>query len=159
MRQLVNDLGIQHDQRTIDVDITTPNRSEEVSWDRGLARRILFNLLNNALKYSSQSVRLGLRCDADMIHVQISDHGIGIVADDQAHVYEPFFRGKNTEFVHGTGIGLFIVQRAVQAMGGTIRFDSELTVGTTFFVDLPRHVTDPDAQSSETLGPVIPTDR
>jgi len=116
--------------------------AEYVTWDQQLARRIIMNLLNNALNYSKESIHFYVECK-DTVLLRVEDRGIGISEEDQLHIFEAFFRGKNTDFIHGTGIGLFVVKRAVEAHGGTIRCESRLGEGSTFIVELPRQVSVP----------------
>lgn len=72
-----------------------------------------------------------------MIRMEVQDQGIGIPQQDQDHIFDRFFRANNAGNAQGTGLGLNIVQNYIELMGGTVRFQSELGVGTTFFVELP----------------------
>lgn len=65
------------------------------------------------------------------------DEGIGVSAEDQKHLFEPFFRAKNVGMAHGSGLGLSIVRDCVVLHGGTISLSSELGKDTTFTVRLP----------------------
>lgn len=108
--------------------------------DDKLLQHILTNLLSNAIKYSTQpdpSVEFTLDCDGSQAIFQIIDHGIGIPPSDQGRIFDPFHRAGNTASVMGTGLGLTIVQRAIQTHGGSSSFVSELGQGTTFTVVLP----------------------
>jgi len=111
----------------------------DVFVDRELMRQIVTNLLTNAVKYSPQggNVYLDLAHVDDCIEIRVRDSGIGIPAEDQKRVFEPFHRGLNVGVVPGTGLGLAIVKRAVDLHGGTVCFESELGQGTTFVVTLP----------------------
>ncbi|MDX2139150.1 MAG: PAS domain-containing sensor histidine kinase [Chloroflexota bacterium] len=141
IRQLTHDMGIMAKEgQTIQLETTSLNEIEMVTWDQNLARRIIVNLLNNALIYSKEPVQCRVECQEKGVRLRVEDRGIGISAEDQKYMYEAFFRGKNTNFVHGTGIGLFVVQRAVYAHGGTIHCASRLGEGTSFTVELPRQV-------------------
>lgn len=110
-----------------------------VYMDRRLVQLITSNLLSNALKYSPRGsmVYLDLRCDGSQSVIQIRDQGIGISPDDQARLFEPFFRAHNVGTVSGIGLGMMIVKHAVDAHGGTITCESQVGVGTTFTVTLP----------------------
>ncbi|OLP20000.1 hypothetical protein BST81_02695 [Leptolyngbya sp. 'hensonii'] len=107
--------------------------------DEKLLRHILVNLLSNALKYSAEGSRVNFRlnCQDDIAVFQIEDHGIGIPLEDQKCLFEPFQRATNVGNIAGTGLGLVIVKKAVEAHGGTIKFDSVAGVGTTFTVCIP----------------------
>ena len=107
--------------------------------DEWLLNQILTNLLSNAIAYSPQgdAIQLELDCSDDAVRLRVVDHGIGISPEDQAHIFDLFHRGRNVETIHGIGLGLSIVQRAVMAHEGTITFESQLGVGTSFTVTLP----------------------
>jgi signal transduction histidine kinase len=73
----------------------------------------------------------------DRAMLTVSDHGIGIPEEDQKRLFEPFHRARNVSDVSGTGLGLSIARRAVELHGGTIGFQSQVGIGTTFVVILP----------------------
>jgi signal transduction histidine kinase len=91
------------------------------------------------VKYSpdGKPVRLSLRREAKDAVLEISDHGIGIPAADQANLFKSFQRGSNVANVPGTGLGLTIVKRCVELHGGSISFISNEGEGTTFIARLP----------------------
>jgi signal transduction histidine kinase len=101
-------------------------------------RQALDNLLSNALKYSDRPVVVSLSAGFQDYLIEVRDQGIGIPADDQAGIFEPFFRASNTGSRPGHGLGLSIVKSCIEQHGGTIRFRSEGGQGTTFFLELPQ---------------------
>jgi PAS domain S-box-containing protein len=107
--------------------------------DENLLRNILNNLLSNAVKYSPEQSRiiLRLRIEPDAVHFDVADKGIGIPQEEQAHLFERFFRAANTGSIPGTGLGLSIVKKYLDLMGGSITVSSEPLQGTTFSVTLP----------------------
>jgi two-component system, OmpR family, sensor kinase len=109
--------------------------------DPSVFRRVLDNLLDNARKFSEEPVRLSGRGSADGGHlvIEVQDHGIGISAEDQRRIFEPFFRSdpSRTRATGGVGLGLAVVKRIVEAHWGTIEVQSELGRGTRFVVTLP----------------------
>jgi PAS domain S-box-containing protein len=107
--------------------------------DEKLLRNILMNLLSNAIKYSPDGgeVVFKLTRQEDEAVFEISDEGIGILADDQKHLFEPFHRGQNVTGIKGNGLGLKIAKDFVDAHGGTIACVSEVDKGTTFTLRLP----------------------
>lgn len=70
--------------------------------------------------------------------ISVSDNGIGIPKEDQAHLFTTFHRASNTGSISGTGLGLTIVKRAVDAHDGTISLESQVGHGTTFTIELPK---------------------
>jgi PAS domain S-box-containing protein len=108
--------------------------------DARIVKQIISNLLNNAVRYSTQpdpTVELTLDCDGTRALFHITDHGVGIPDEDQPRIFEAFHRGSNVALIAGTGLGLAIVKNAVQAHHGEISFRSKLGEGTTFTVSLP----------------------
>ncbi len=100
-------------------------------------RHALENLLSNALKYSDGPVVVSLTRAAQGYRLEVSDSGIGIPAEDQAGIFDPFFRASNTGARPGHGLGLCVVRSCIQEHGGSISFLSEPNQGTTFAIDLP----------------------
>jgi PAS domain S-box-containing protein len=108
-------------------------------FDPKLMHQVITNLLSNAVKYSPQSdhFQIELTGEEDEVVISVRDYGIGIPEEDLNHLFEPFHRGRNVGSISGTGLGLPIVRRAVEAQGGTIYAESKLDVGTTFTIRLP----------------------
>jgi PAS domain S-box-containing protein len=118
----------------------THTGNEEVSLDKKLLKHILFNLISNAIKFSSDSkpVEIKTELKKEEIHIMVKDHGVGIPLEDQKHLFERFFRGHNVTHVQGTGLGLNIVSKYVELMNGSITFESKENKGTTFNICLPQ---------------------
>lgn len=110
-----------------------------ITSDKNLLRNILFNLISNAIKFSDESKPIDLTTTADDSHVCISiaDEGIGISEEDQEHLFSSFFRGKNVVNIQGTGLGLHIVKKYVELLGGDIELKSRLGAGTRVTVSIP----------------------
>jgi PAS domain S-box-containing protein len=106
--------------------------------DKRLLKHILLNLLGNAIKFSEPNTIVYAKVEVgDRIRLQVRDEGIGIAQEDQQHLFETFFRGKNATNIQGTGLGLHIVHRYVQLLEGEISLESELDRGTCFTVEIP----------------------
>ena len=105
-------------------------------------KQVLLNLLSNAVKYNSDKGKVTISCNSsgkDTLRIVISDTGIGIPGEKLARLFTPFDRlGAEQSKVEGTGLGLALSQRLMQAMGGTIGAESTLGQGSTFWVELPR---------------------
>ncbi len=109
-------------------------------------KQALQNLLHNAAKYGAgDSHWVGLsasRTGGDVkpsVEIRVADRGPGIPADEQAHIFEPFFRGRRAlqDQIHGTGLGLNLAKKIVEAHGGSIQVKSAAAKGTEFIVHLP----------------------
>jgi PAS domain S-box-containing protein len=107
--------------------------------DKNLLRNILFNLISNAIKFSddSKSIHVISEVNDKFIRISIRDEGIGISEDDKEHLFSSFFRGKNVVNIQGTGLGLHIVKRYVELLGGNILLESKLGEGTMITVLIP----------------------
>jgi two-component system, OmpR family, phosphate regulon sensor histidine kinase PhoR len=103
--------------------------------------RIFNNLIENAIKYNREGGRVEIVGGKNGHYAQISvqDSGIGMTAEEKERLFEDFFRAKNphTRRITGTGLGLTIVKKLVDAYAGKIRVDSEYEKGSTFTVSLP----------------------
>ena len=113
---------------------------ESIQLDPYLLKNILINLLSNAIKYSPNAtpVTLTIVEEKDKYIFKVIDNGIGIPEGDKQHMFSRFFRASNVENIKGTGLGLTIVKRYLDLMGGEIGFESDFGKGTTFFFYLPK---------------------
>ena len=104
--------------------------------DKKLLKNILFNLISNAIKFAPEGKPVILKTEFldTEISLIVQDFGIGISAEDQKHLFERFFRGRNATHIQGTGLGLNIVAKYAELMDGTIDFKSEEMKGTTFII-------------------------
>ena len=107
--------------------------------DKQMARNILLNLMSNAIKFSAENKTIQLDTDITpkQIKIIVADQGVGIPKEEQVHLFERFFRAKNVTNIQGTGLGLNIVGKYLEALKGEINFKSELNVGTTFTITIP----------------------
>ena len=129
--------------QTIDWQLQCP---DPVWLDASLLRKILVNLLSNALKYSGEGTAVTgcATCQNNLLTLSVQDQGMGICEEDQVHLFERFFRARNVNTVQGTGLGLYIIARYLELMGGTIALHSVLDQGTTVTLTIPyeNHPTD-----------------
>lgn len=125
--------------------------------DRTRLKQALINLLSNAIKYNRPGgeVRLDIQLVAqDRLRLRVSDTGPGIPGERMHELFQPFNRlGAEHSEVEGTGIGLTITERIVEIMGGRVGADSQVGVGSTFWIELPRETTQAGAGlSGQLLG-------
>jgi PAS domain S-box-containing protein len=102
---------------------------------------VITNLFDNAVKYTDTGkISLGLTGDPKVVQLFIKDTGNGIPAEDIPHLFQKFYRVDNssTRTVGGTGLGLFICRKIVELYQGRIWVESEVSKGSTFFINLPR---------------------
>lgn len=105
--------------------------------DSSILRKILLNGLSNALKFSNKNVILRLHATEEFIEINIIDEGVGISQEDQKHLFERFFRGGNVNVIQGTGLGLHLIDRYLELLGGEIKITSELNKGTNLYFKIP----------------------
>ena len=124
----------------------------------GYVKRVMMNILSNAVKYNRENGQIYISCveipseqpEMTTMEFVCRDTGIGMAEEFQKHIFEPFAQehtGSRAKFA-GTGLGMAISKKLVEEMGGTITFESEKGVGTTFVIRVPFQI-DPDADKRE----------
>lgn len=110
--------------------------SEEVWLDPSLLKHIAMNLVSNAIKFSPPDgvINIDTVVNDGQLQLSVQDHGIGIPEEDQAHLFERFFRGHNVVNIQGTGLGLHIIGKYAELMNGKIEWQSRVNEGTTFTI-------------------------
>lgn len=113
--------------------------STEVNLDQKLLKNIIINLISNAIKFTPERKNINVMTSVDEgnVNLEVRDEGIGISEDDQKHLFERFYRGKNAFNIQGTGLGLHIVGNYADLMKGHINLQSELDKGTTIKISFP----------------------
>ncbi len=129
--------------------------------DPNRVRQVLLNLLSNAVKYNREeglvTVEVAERPNG-RLRLSVTDTGPGIPLDQQALVFEPFHRlGADRMPVEGSGIGLTISRKLMEAMGGSLELTSTPGLGSCFFIDLPMSPETSQVQSSSILDSPAPT--
>ena len=118
-----------------------PSREIAVKGDAEALGRALWNLLDNAVKYSGESREawVSLCRNGTEAHLSVRDRGIGIPSEEQRAVFQKFFRGAASREarIRGTGIGLAMVDHIVRAHGGRVSLESKFGQGSTFAIHLP----------------------
>jgi signal transduction histidine kinase len=137
------------DEKAHKIEFDMPEELPLVWGDRNRLSQILTNLASNAIKYTLEGGTITIRARQEqniwdpegtpqVMHLQVIDSGIGIKPEDQAKIFQQYFRtdeGKDT--ASGTGLGLNITRNLVEMMGGKIWFESEFGKGTTFQFTIP----------------------
>ncbi len=160
MQQLTDDLKFSAEKKGLlaefviggadeTIDATTKDAASQhlvkplyyVHIDPERMREVLTNLFDNACKYTdSGKVTIGLTGNTEVVQMYIRDTGAGIPPEDIPHLFQKFYRVDNsaTRTIGGTGLGLFICRKIVELYRGRIWVESEVGVGSTFFINLPR---------------------
>jgi signal transduction histidine kinase len=135
------DLGPLVDSVIADrVKVRRPRRDLTLPLDVGKLQQVLHHLVDNALKYSDGEVVVEVHDRGDEMEVAVVDKGPGIFSGDVPRLFERFFQldGASTRSHGGTGIGLYVCRRLIEAHGGRIWCESRLGVGSRFAFTLPR---------------------
>jgi two-component system NtrC family sensor kinase len=132
---------IDHSAKMKELDLIAEldTGDDDICCDPGTIQQILVSLIVNAMESSSQGSQIVVRTDYssnDTVEIQVIDHGHGIAENDLPFIFDPFFSTKDTN--SSLGLGLSAVYGIVQQHSGTIQVESQLTVGTTFTITLPR---------------------
>ena len=129
-------LGSRANNRSIKIDI--PSVTPFISVDFGLIVQTLANILDNAMKYSpaDSPIEIKARQHDLEVHIEITDHGVGIPEEDLANIFDKFYRIKRPDNVAGTGLGLSISKGIVEAHGGSIEAEKASNGGTTIRIKL-----------------------
>jgi PAS domain S-box-containing protein len=114
-----------------------------------LLSRAVNNLLDNAMQYTPRGGKIVVRTahDAQGVLIEVEDDGIGIAEEHLPHIFERFYRANRPQHGSGSGLGLSIVKRVIEAHGGTVSVRSQLNCGTTFTLRLPHQ-----AETSGSIG-------
>jgi signal transduction histidine kinase len=135
---------------TVEIDIapelrqspTDPYGVRRVVGDATALRSAIQNLISNAIKYGGDArwVRVGAKpLPHNATRITVEDRGFGIAAEERRHIFEPFYRGREAvaRQIQGSGLGLHLVRRIVEAHHGKVSVHSETGRGSTFTIDLP----------------------
>jgi PAS domain S-box-containing protein len=141
--EVINSLQLQAVQKDIRLaqEIVTPNRGLVVEADKALIQQAMYNLVENAIKYTGVGgqIKIRLADRAGVVLVEIHDNGIGIAPLDLPHLFEKFYRSGRREAYsqRGTGLGLAIVKSIAERHGGRVWVDSQLGKGSVFSMEVP----------------------
>jgi signal transduction histidine kinase len=145
--QQVESIRAVAEQNEVELRLTVEEDLPVLSADPMRLGQLLDNLLSNAVKFTPHGGTVGVSIETrgDTAHIEVSDTGVGIPAEELDRLFERFFRASTSKTVKGTGLGLSIAKSIAEAHGGMISVESEVGVGTTFSVDLPLQVQLEDA--------------
>ena len=138
MQQLAEQLGEDLKEAAVTLDLS--DGPALVSGDEVLLRHVFENVLTNSVKYSPNGGAITVRVSqlGSTGRVTITDRGSGIAPEELSRITKPYYRGENSRGTPGTGLGLYIAERIVEAHNGQLTIESEVGKGTTVVIDLPR---------------------
>lgn len=142
VEEVVRDTRVRHPEVEFSVDLA--DGLPPVLGDRPRLRQVLDNLVANAVKYGAAAsasgpgvIEVSGRPDGERVAIRIEDRGLGVPDDERELVFEQFHRGRNVGDRPGSGLGLAVSRRLVEAHGGSIAFDPDRQVGSAVVVRLP----------------------
>lgn len=125
-----------------EVSLQMDDTVDEQLWDREAVSRAVLNLIDNAVKYSSddKSICVCLKQDAEHVIIEVTDRGLGIEPKDVVRIFDPYYRAQfsDTQTRRGAGLGLTLVQQIVVSHGGRVEVESTRGEGSTFRLLFPR---------------------
>jgi signal transduction histidine kinase len=138
LRALTEQIGEERRGKRIELDLHAG--SQVVKGDETLLSQAFENVVMNSVKYSSADspILISTTTQGPVVRVAIEDRGRGIEASDLTRVREPYYRGAGSKGISGAGLGLFFVERIVEAHDGTICIESEVGKGTRVTIEIPR---------------------
>lgn len=131
------------EQKDIDLDFESNVESRDLIIDNEVYERILLNLISNAIKFTPEGgtimVSINENKEDQTVDISVKDSGIGIAKDKYELIFKPFGQAENnlSRQAEGSGMGLALVKKLVEMLGGNIKLESELEQGSTFTVNLP----------------------
>ncbi len=135
-------LSLQAKSKKIKLECSYDSRNTNVLFDKDGLEQILLNIIGNAIKYTPEhgEVSVGISAETSRLVLTVKDTGVGIPKDDLNHVFERFYRvdKARTRQMGGTGLGLSIAEQIAKAHDSTIEISSELHVGTTVIISMPK---------------------
>lgn len=122
------------------IQVTYTTESCMAVFDSRWTQEALFNILDNAVKYSPENskVQIAVKIFEMFVSIEVSDSGIGISEEELPRIFGRFYRGKNVREHSGVGIGLYLSRQIVEEQGGYIQAESKIGKGTTFKLFLPK---------------------
>ena len=142
IERVTSALQLQAAQKNIALNVElAKDMPHAVEADQALLHQAVYNLVENAIKYTPNNERVTIRTttQSNSLTFVVSDSGIGIAEDDIPHLFEKFYRGKQREAraQHGSGLGLAIVYSIATSHGGKVWVDSVVGKGSTFYLQIP----------------------
>jgi signal transduction histidine kinase len=142
MRQLVNGFKLEQGNKAPSIDLEFNLELKTHRFDEVHMSTVMNNLLSNAVKYGHPPVRINVVLieTAEHLVVTVSDNGPGISREEQKHIFEKFYRGRESKkrVIKGLGLGLYYVRQIIEAHQGTISLHSSHGKGSAFTIKIPK---------------------
>lgn len=138
LRRILAGLKLQFHQKHVALTLTAHGKVT-VRTDRYKLSQSIYNILTNAYKFTEPggTVTVSFAIEGEMLSITVSDTGAGISAEDQEHLFDAYYKGKNAQSVSGEGLGLYVAKQNLEQLGGTIRAQSSPGRGSSFILKIP----------------------
>ncbi len=138
IKQIVNGLKVQFDKKQIDLQLLN-HEKVSIKTDKYKLSQSIYNILTNAYKFtpSNGKVEISYKTKDNILEISIKDTGIGIPEEDQANLFDAYYRGGNANKITGEGLGLFVVRGNLAQIGGEVTVLSQAGAGSTFTIKIP----------------------
>lgn len=140
-KEIVDSIEFYSKEKGIEVIFSSESQSLYTALDDEKYERIILNLLSNAVKFTPRgnNIYVNIHTDEKTVEITVRDEGVGIPKEKLEYIFERYSQVRHGSIrnIEGTGIGLFLAKLMTKALGGSIRVNSELGLGTTFVVSLP----------------------
>lgn len=161
LKSLLDDVADEHwelaENKSIQIHVDTSSADGTVFGVSRLLQEALSNFMSNAIKYTKENgeIRLKVEEHDGLVRAEVTDSGVGMTPEDANRVFEEFVRvGKNDPAIKGSGLGLSLVKQIAHAHNGSVGVESELGVGSTFWLEIPSYESSLDESSTNpTLTP------
>lgn len=131
-------LFMQNEWQSKGIEFEVDMEQVQVTGNQELTRQIWHNLISNAIKFTDRNGKIEVKLyKKERIYFAIKDNGIGISDDDKPFIFQQFFTADKSKESKNSGLGLSIVRRITEKLGGSIRFESGIGEGSVFYIDLP----------------------
>lgn len=139
LRMMNDSFHIEARQNKIELYFAPEDTSIIMEFVPNYINKIMRNLLSNAIKYTPEYGKIFITCkqNGEFVEIRVADTGVGIAKEDISHIFQPFYQGKNSNSVVGSGVGLSMVRQIVEVIGGQITVHSTPGNGAVFTVTLP----------------------
>ncbi len=150
----IEDVRLAAAEKNIKIKVEPPPQFEPIVGARRRLRQVFTNLLTNAIKFSPEGSTVYFRAwyTSDYLYFQVEDEGVGIPPEDLPHIFEDFYRAENVSDAPGTGLGLSLAKKIIDAHGGQIQVVSPYAAdrgGTRFTIAIPRNLQTPEMKRAE----------
>lgn len=131
---------MKEEQQAGRIELKLCSQPQYVAGDEMLLRQIFENVIANGIKYSPSDAPIVVSIDENGsgARVIVADQGSGIGHDDLSRIRDPYYRGPNSKGISGAGLGLYVVEKLVEAHRGSVLIESEIGCGTRVIIDLPQ---------------------